>query len=344
MSKCFQTSRWIFSALSTRCNALDRRRFVGLAGASAAVLAAPRIALAQSYPVRPVRAIVTFAPGGTVDVYARLACQHLSQKLGQQFIVENVAGATGNRGTAQVARSDPDGYTILFALSTHAVNASVFSNLPYDPVADFVPINLSVSSTHVISAHPSVAANNARELVADLKARPNQNYAHGGVGTQGHLLAERLKRTQSLDMVAVPFSGAGPAITAVVSNVVPVAWTTVASAGPMIAGKQLKALAVTGKSRSELLPDVPTMIEQGFPEIQGDTWVGIMAPKNTPENIVTAINREITEFLGQPAARRRLAEVGFDVVNKGPAEFARLLNEEIVFWRTVVEETGVKVN
>jgi tripartite-type tricarboxylate transporter receptor subunit TctC len=112
----------------------------------------------------------------------------------------------------------------------------------------------------------------------------------------------------------------------------------------MIAGKQLKALAVTGKSRSELLPDVPTMIEQGFPEIQGDTWVGIMAPKNTPENIVTAINREITEFLGQPAARRRLAEVGFDVVNKGPAEFARLLNEEIVFWRTVVEETGVKVN
>jgi tripartite-type tricarboxylate transporter receptor subunit TctC len=344
MSKCFQTSRWIFSALSTRSNALDRRRFVGLAGASAAVLAAPRIALAQSYPVRPVRAIVTFAPGGTVDVYARLACQHLSQKLGQQFIVENVAGATGNRGTAQVARSDPDGYTILFALSTHAVNASVFSNLPYDPVADFVPINLSVSSTHVISAHPSVAANNARELVADLKARPNQNYAHGGVGTQGHLLAERLKRTQSLDMVAVPFSGAGPAITAVVSNVVPVAWTTVASAGPMIAGKQLKALAVTGKSRSELLPDVPTMIEQGFPEIQGDTWVGIMAPKNTPENIVTAINREITEFLGQPAARRRLAEVGFDVVNKGPAEFARLLNEEIVFWRTVVEETGVKVN
>jgi tripartite-type tricarboxylate transporter receptor subunit TctC len=344
MSKCFQTGRRIFSASSTRCNALDRRRFVGLAGASAAVLAAPRIALAQSYPVRPVRAIVTFAPGGTVDVYARLACAHLSQRLGQQFVVENVAGATGNRGTAQVARSDPDGYTILFALSTHAVNASVFSNLPYDPVADFVPINLSVSSTHVISAHPSVAANNARELVADLKARPNQNYAHGGVGTQGHLLAERLKRTQNLDVVGVPYSGAGPAITAVVSNVVPVAWTTVASAGPMIAGKQLKALAVTGKTRSALLPDVPTMIEQDFPEIQGDTWVGIMAPKNTPENIVTAINREITEFLGQPAARRRLAEVGFDVVNKGPAEFARLLNEEIVFWRTVVEETGVKVN
>jgi len=145
-------------------------------------------------------------------------------------------------------------------------------------------------------------------------------------------------------VVGVPYSGAGPAITAVVSNVVPVAWTTVASAGPMIAGKQLKALAVTGKTRSALLPDVPTMIEQDFPEIQGDTWVGIMAPKNTPENIVTAINREITEFLGQPAARRRLAEVGFDVVNKGPAEFARVLDEEIVFWRKVVEETGVKVN
>jgi tripartite-type tricarboxylate transporter receptor subunit TctC len=344
MSKCFQTGRRILPSAATRCNALDRRRFVTLAGVSAAVLAAPRIVLAQSYPVRPVRAIVTFAPGGTVDVYARLACAHLSQKLGQQFIVENVAGATGNRGTAQVARSDPDGYTILFALSTHVVNASVFSNLPYDPVADFVPINLSVSSTHVISANPSLAANNAKELVADLRARPNQNYAHGGVGTQGHLLAERLKRTQNLDMVAVPFSGAGPAIQAVVANHVPVAWTTVASAGPMISGGQLKALAVTGKSRSKLLPDVPTMIEQGFPEIQGDTWVGIMAPKNTPEKIVTDINREITEFLGQPAARQRLAEVGFDVVNKGPEEFSRLMDEEIVFWRRVVEETGVKVN
>jgi len=344
MSKCFQTGRRILPSAATRCDALDRRRFVSLAGVSAAVLAAPRIVLAQSYPVRPVRAIVTFAPGGTVDVYARLACAHLSQKLGQQFVVENVAGATGNRGTAQVARSDPDGYTILFALSTHAVNASVFSNLPYDPVADFIPINLSVSSTHVISAHPSLAANNARELVADLRARPNQNYAHGGVGTQGHLLAERLKRTQNLDMVAVPFSGAGPAIQAVVSNHVPVAWTTVASAGPMISGGQLKALAVTGKSRSKLLPDVPTMIEQGFPEIQGDTWVGIMAPKNTPEKIVTSINREITEFLQQPAARQRLAEVGFDVVNKGPEEFSRLMDEEIVFWRKVVEETGVKVN
>jgi tripartite-type tricarboxylate transporter receptor subunit TctC len=344
MSKSFQTGRRTLPSASARCNALDRRRFVSLAGVSAAVLAAPRIVLAQSWPARPVRAIVTFAPGGTVDVYARLACAHLSQKLGQQFVVENVAGATGNRGTVQAARSDPDGYTILFALSTHAVNASVFSNLPYDPVADFVPINLSVSSTHVVSAHPSVSANNAKELVADLKARPNQNYAHGGVGTQGHLLAERLKRTQNLDMVAVPYPGAGPAITAVVSNVVPVAWTTVASAGPMIAGKQLKALAVTGKTRSALLPDVPTMIEQGFPEIQGDAWVGIMAPKNAPENIVTVINREITEFLGQPAARQRLAEVGFDVVNKGPAEFARVLDEEMVFWKKVVEETGVKVN
>jgi tripartite-type tricarboxylate transporter receptor subunit TctC len=344
MSKCFQSEGRILPSATSRCAALDRRRFVGLAGIFAAAFAAPRMASAQAYPARAVHAIVTFAPGGTVDVYARLACQHLSQKLGQQFVVENVTGATGNRGTAQVARSEPDGYTILFALSTHAVNASVFSNLPYDPVADFVPINLSVSSTHVISVHPSVTANNARELVAYLKAQPNQNYAHGGVGTQGHLLAERFKLTQNLDMVAVPFSGAGPAIQAVVSNHVPMAWTTVASAGPMISGRQLKALAVTGKSRSQLLPDVPTMIEQGFPEIQGDTWVGIMAPKNTPEKIVTGINREITEFLQQPAVQQRLAEVGFDVVNKGPAEFARTIDEEIAFWRKVVEETGVKVN
>ncbi|MDB5500223.1 MAG: protein BugT [Tardiphaga sp.] len=323
---------------------LNRRSFIGLVGGSTALLAAPRLASAQAYPARPVRGIVTFAPGGTVDVYARLACQHLSQKLGKQFFVENVTGATGNRGTIMAARSTPDGYTLLFALSTHVVNASVFSNLQYDPVADFIPINLSVSSTHVLSVHPSVAAKNARELVADLKARPNQNYAHGGVGTQGHLLAERLKVTQKLDMAAVSYPGAGPAIQAVVANHVPMAWTTMASAGPMIAGGQLRALAVTGKTRSPLLPEVPTMIEQGFPEIEGDAWVGIMAPKGTPDEVVTTINREIGDFLQQPEARQRLAEVGFDVVNRGPADFARLLTEENVFWKKVVDETNVKIN
>jgi tripartite-type tricarboxylate transporter receptor subunit TctC len=322
---------------------ISRRGFAGLAGGAVTLLAAPRIAAAQAFPARPVRAIVTFAPGGTVDVYARLACQHLSQKLGQQFVVENVAGATGNRGTIQAARSTPDGYTLLFALSTHAVNPSIFSSLQYDPVADFVPINLSVSSTHVVSVHPSLAARSAKEFVADLKARPNQNYAHGGLGTQGHLLAERLKVTQNLDMVAVTFPGAGPAVQAVVANQIPSAWTTMASARPMIAGGRLKALAVTGKKRSPLLPDVPTMIEQGFPEIEGDTWVGIMAPRGTPDEVVTTVNREISDFLRQPAARQRLADVGFDVVDKGPSEFAAALKEEIVFWKKVVEETKVKI-
>ncbi|KAF0119994.1 MAG: protein BugT [Xanthobacteraceae bacterium] len=301
---------------------LDRRRVLELAGATAALaLAAPSVARAQAYPSRP----------------------HLSEKLGQQFVVENVAGATGNRGTQQAARSTPDGYTILFALSTHAVNASVFPTLPYDPIGDFAPINLSVSSTHVLSVHPSVAAKDAREFVADLRARPNQNYAHGGLGTQGHLLAERLKVTQKLDMVAITFPGAGPAVQAVVANQIPSAWTTMASAGPMIAGGRLRALAVTGKTRSALLPDVPTMIEQGFPEIEGDTWVGIMAPKGTPDEVVTTINREISSFLAMPDSRQRLAEVGFDVVNAGPAEFSRRLVEEMAFWKKVVDETNVKL-
>lgn len=343
MKKPFDRGPSLPMSATNGTSAISRRGFAGLVGTSAALLAAPRIASAQAYPARPVRAIVTFAPGGTVDVYARLACQHLSQKLGQQFVVENVAGATGNRGTMQAARSEPDGYTILFALSTHAVNPSIFSNLQYDPVADFVPINMSVSSTHVISVNPSLAAKDAREFVADLKARPNQNYAHGGLGTQGHLLAERLKVTQNLDMVAVGFPGAGPAVQSVVSNQISSAWTTMASAGPMIAGGRLRALAVTGKTRSALLPNVPTMIEQGFPAIEGDTWVGIMAPKGTPDAVVTTINREIGEFLQQPAARQRLADVGFDVVNKGPAEFAQSLKDEIVFWKKVVEETKVKI-
>lgn len=320
---------------------VDRRSL--LAG-GAALLATPTIASAQAYPARPVRGIVTFAPGGTVDVYARLACQFLSQKLGQQFVVENLSGATGNRGTAQAARSAPDGYTLLFALSTHVVNASVFTSLPYDPIADFVPINLSVSSTHVVSAHPSLPVRDAREYVADLKARPNQNYAHGGLGTQGQLLAELLKVRQKLDVVGVTYPGAGPAVQAVVANQIPSAWTTMASAGPMLAGGQLKALAVTSRTRSAQLPDTPTMIEQGFPEVTGDTWVGVMAPKGTPEEVVTTINAALTEFLRQPATRQKLADVGFDIVDKGPAEFAQALKEEVVFWRQVVEETGVRIN
>jgi tripartite-type tricarboxylate transporter receptor subunit TctC len=189
-----------------------------------------------------------------------------------------------------------------------------------------------------------MSAKNAKELVAELRARPNQSYAHGGVGTQAHLLAERFKVTQNLDLVAVPFSGAGPAIQAVVANHIPIAWTTMASAGPMVAGSQLRALSVTGKNRSLLLPEVPTMIEQGFPEIQGDAWVGVLAPKGTPDKVVTSINQEIGEFLQQPAARQRLADVGFDIVNQGPAEFARLMDEEITFWKKVAEETKVKVN
>lgn len=330
--------------VSASTAALDRRQAITLAAGSAAfVLAVPMVARAQAYPARPVRAIVTFAPGGTVDVYARLACRHLSETLGQQFVVENVAGATGNRGTQQAARSTPDGYTLLFALSTHAVNASVFPTLPYDPIGDFAPINLSVSSTHVLTVHPSVTAKDAREFVADLRARPNQNYAHGGLGTQGHLLAERLKVTQKLDMVAITFPGAGPAVQAVVANQIPSAWTTMASAGPMIAGGKLKALAVTGKTRSALLPDVPTMIEQGFPEIEGDTWVGILAPKGTPAEIVTTINREIGSYLAMPASRQRLGEVGFDVVNAGPDAFAARLVEEMAFWKKVVDETNVRL-
>lgn len=324
--------------------ALDRRAFVGSLGGSVALLAAPGIASAQSYPARPVRAIVTFAPGGTADIYARLACQYLAQRLGQQFIVENVAGATGNRGTAQAARAAPDGYTLLFALSTHAVNASIFSNLPFDPIADFVPINLSASSTHVISAHPSLPARDGRDYVADLRARPNQNYAHGGLGTQAQLLAERLKVRRKLDIVGVAYPGAGPAVQAVVSNHISSAWTTVASAGPLLAGGQLKALAVSSRTRSPLLPDAPTMIEQGFPEIEGDTWVGVLAPKGTPHDVVTLVNRTLGEFLEQPASRQRLADVGFDIVNKGPEEFARTLKEDVAFWREVVEETNVKMN
>ncbi|MEI8145329.1 MAG: tripartite tricarboxylate transporter substrate binding protein [Alphaproteobacteria bacterium] len=324
---------------------LSRRKATGLmAGALAGLTISPSRAQ-STYPNRPVRCIVTFAPGGTVDVFARLAAQYLSQRFGQQFFVENAAGATGNRGTTLAARSAPDGYTLLFALSTHAVNPALFNNLQYDAMADFQPITLAVASTHVLTVHPSVPAKDARELVQWLKQPTTKaSYAHGGAGTQGHLLGERFRLSQNLDVTPVPFTGAGPAIASVVGGHTPIGWSTMASAAQMISGGQLRALAVTSKARSRQLPDTPTMIEQGFPEIEGDTWVGVMAPARTPMDIVELLNREISTYIQQPETRERLAQLGFEVVGLGPAEFTRSLAQELVYWKRVVETTGVKLD
>ena len=329
-----------------------RRHLLGPMAALLALLQAPLPAGAQSpskgpsngYPARPVRLIVTFAPGGTVDVFARLAADKLSQRFGQQFYVENLAGATGNIGTAQAAKAAPDGHTLLMAFSSHVVNPSLFASLPYDPIKDFEPVTLAVSSTHVLTVTPSVPARTVAELVAVIRANPAKyNFASGGTGTQGHLLGEQLRLSLNLDLVHVPFNGAGPAITSVIAGHTPIGFSTLASAAAQIAGGQVRALAVTSKARSNQLPDVPTMAESGHPDVEGDIWVGVLAPAKTPTDIVSLLHREIVAMIQRPDVKERLATLGFETVGSSPQAFGRQIASEIEMWRTIIQTAKIKL-
>lgn len=300
-------------------------------------------ALTQQYPSKPVRMIVPFGPGGTVDVFARIVAEKLSQRMGQNFFVENVAGASGNIATAQAARSEADGHTLFLAFSTYVINPSLFATVPYDALKDLLPVTLAVSATHVITVTPSVPAKSLKELVDVVKANPGKyNFAHGGAGTPAHLLGEQFRLAHVPDMVAVPFNGAGPAIASVIGGHTPVGFSTLASAVSQIEGGQLRALAVTSKARSSQLPNVPTTTEAGFPEIVGDIWVGVMAPAKTPTEIIGRLHREFTDIIGQADTRERLAKVGFDPVASTPEAFGRQIAAELDSWRKVIQDAKIK--
>jgi tripartite-type tricarboxylate transporter receptor subunit TctC len=234
-----------------------RRRFLHFLAGAAALAATSDGARAQSWPTRPVRVIVPFQPGGSTDIFARLAAHKLSEHFGKQFYIENIAGATGNVGTAQAARAAPDGHTVLIAFSSYVVNPTLFAKLPFNPDKDFAPVTLAVSAPNVITVNPSLPARNLKELVALIKSNPGTySYASGGVGTQAHLLGEMLRLSLALDLVHVPFNGAAPAIASAVAGHTPIAWSTVASAAQALEAGQLRPLAVTSKRRSQLLSEL----------------------------------------------------------------------------------------
>ena len=237
----------------------QRRQFLHLLAGAATFAAIPAHTWAQAWPGRPVRIIVPFQPGGSTDIFARLAAQKLTEHFGKQFYIDNVAGATGNVGTAQAARAAPDGYTFLIAFSSYVVNPTLFAKLPFDPDKDFAPVTLAVSAPNLVSVNPALPARNLKELVALIKSSPGKySYTSGGVGTQGHLLGEMLRLSQALDIVHVPFNGAAPAIAATVAGHTPITWGTIASAAQALEAGQLRPLAVASKTRSQLLADVPT--------------------------------------------------------------------------------------
>ena len=323
---------------------LSRRQCLHLAGAAFVTPTLAGLAWAQAYPARPVRVIVPFAPGGTVDVFARVTTQKLSEQLGKQFYVENIAGATGNIGTGQAAKAAPDGYTLFFAFSSFVVNPSLFAKVPYDPVKDFAPVTLAVASTHVLTVNPSVPATTVKELVALIKASPGKySFASGGTGTQAHLLGEQFRLSLGLDLVHVPFNGAGPAMASVVAGHAPVGFSTLASAAAQITGGQVRALAVTSKARSQLLPNVPTTAEAGYPDIEGDGWVGVFAPAGTPKEIISLLHREIVKIIALPEMKERLPTLGFEPVANTPEEFAERIKVEVETWGKVIRAANIKV-
>jgi tripartite-type tricarboxylate transporter receptor subunit TctC len=322
---------------------IRRRRFLHLAAGVATLSSAPRIAWAQTYPARPVRLIVAFAPGGVTDTFARLMGQKLGERLGQQFFVENITGATGNIGTGLAAKAAPDGYTLLFAFSSYVVNPTLFNKIPYDPYKDFEPVTLAVTSTTVVTIHPSVPAKTVKDLVAVIRANPGKySYASAGAGTQAHLAGEQFRLSLGLDLVHVPFNGGGPAIAAVVGGHTPIGFSSPAASIPQIKEGNVRALAITSKTRSQILPDVPTMTEAGYPEIEGDSWVGVLVPAGTSKDIINLLHREIVRIIALPDMKARLGELGYDPIASTPQEFAIRIKVEIENWAKVIRAANIK--
>ncbi len=301
-------------------------------------------ALAQPYPSKPVRIIVPFAAAGPVDVVARLVGQKLSEKLGQQFLIDNQVGAGGNTGMGNAARAAADGYTILFVSSSYVVNPSLYAKPTYDPDKDFIPLTMLGDIANTVVVHPSVPAKSLQELVAVMKANPGKynNYATAGVGTTPHLSGELFKLTTGVDMAHVPFPGAGPAMQSTVAGHTPIMFTTLAPAVPQIKAGNLCALAVLAAARSPVLPDVPTMAEAGFKDQEANTFVAALLPSGTPKPIVDLLYQEMIAALKSPDVRDRFGAIGVDAVGNSSADFAAQIKAEIVKWRKVIE--AAKIN
>jgi len=322
---------------------MKRREFIAMLGG--AVVVRPPAALAQTYPTRPVRLIVPFAPGGPTDVFARLLAQKLSTNLGQQFYVENQVGGGGNIGMGNAARAAPDGYTVVFVSTSYIVNPSLHPKIPYDPYKDFAPVTLAAISPNLLSVHPSVPAKDVRELIAFLKANPGRySFASAGVGTTPHLSGELFKLSQKLDLVHVPFNGSGPAIASTLAGHTPIAFTVITPAVPQVREGKLRGLAVTTAKRSPALPDVPTLAEAGLADQEADTMQGILVPAGTPKPVIDLLHREIVKVMALPEIRERMAELGFEAVANTPDEFSARIKVEIPKWAKVIRDANIKAD
>jgi tripartite-type tricarboxylate transporter receptor subunit TctC len=319
-----------------------RRRFLHLTAGAAAVPAVPRIARADTYPSRPVHLIVFYAAGGGNDIIARLMGQWLSQRLGQSFVIENRPGGGGNLGTEYVVRAAPDGYTLLLSSTANTVNASLYNNLDFNFIRDIAPVASISRDPNVMVINPSVPAKTVPEFIAYAKANPGViNYATAGIGSSQHMTAEMFKMMAGISMVHVPHRGTAPALESLLGGQVQVMFASMPSSLGYIRGGQLRALAVSTATRSQVLPDLPT-IGEFLPGFEASVFYGIGAPKDTPPGIIETLNKAINAGLSDPGLKTRLTELGGTELPGSPTDFGKLVADETEKWAKVIKFANIK--
>jgi tripartite-type tricarboxylate transporter receptor subunit TctC len=312
--------------------------------AFAALASSAAPSLGQKYPDRSVRVVVGFAAGGPTDVIARIVAQKLSDSLHQQFYVENVGGAGGNTAAGQVAKAAPDGYTIHVISTGFVVNPSLYAKVPYDAIKDFTPVTLVAASPNVVVVNPAVPAKSIPELVQLIRDNPGKySFAGPGVGSTPHLSGELFKLSFKLDLVHVPFTGAGPAIQATLGGHTPIAFTALPPALAAAKDGQLRVLGVAAEKRVAALPDVPTFAEQGVKDQDADTLTGVVVPAGTPKEVVDLIYREIKKIVADPDTQAKLATLGFVPIANTPEEFGKRIKDEMEKWGKVVRDAKLRV-
>jgi len=303
-------------------------------------------AFAQAFPSKPVKLVIPFPPGGSLDAVGRAIADKLTQMWGQSVVVDNKPGAGGNIGADFVAKSAPDGYTVVMgALSTHAVNPSLYPKMPYDAVKDFAPISLVAITPNVLVVNPSLPVNSVKDLIAYAKANPGKlSFGSGSNGSAGHLAGELFKVDTGTDMVHIPFKGGAPALQALLAGDTQLMFDNLANSMQQVKAGRLKALAVTTEKRSALVPDLPTMAESGVPGFDISTWFGIMAPAGTPPDVIAKWNTDLVKVLNSPDMRERMTAQGAEAAPDTPAEFSAFIARELAKYARIVKASGAKVD
>ena len=322
----------------------ERRQVLVLCAGGMMAAAAP-LRAQTSYPDKPVRWVVPYPPGGGTDVIARIVQERMAAALGQQVVIENKGGAGGSVGTEVVAKAAPDGYTVLFTLSSHTINPAIYAKLNFDTVKDFEPVGTVASLPQILVANPKVPANTLAELTALAKAKPGEfAYASVGNGSPGHLAGEMFKLRAGVQMTHIPYRGGGPAVTDVMGGQVPLLWVSIPAAAQFVKTGKLKALAVSTLKRTPAFPEVPTVHESGYPDFEVDSWYAMFVPAKTPKPVIERLNKALNAVLAEPLIRERLLAQGADAVGGTPEALGRVVAAELPKWAKLAKDASIKAD